>query len=405
MTNQEQTTKNLQTNDASEFTWAPLIPLIGGFPLGAEKAFGKPPEAIYSYDGFWGNDSQYVNYQQNTLGRDVEYITIDETDMNFERKINVIVGTPVCSGLSSLNTSKNPDKQGPGCKQNEQMYNVVRQGAKRFDADVIMLENAPGLATKKGIEVADNLAELGKTLGYVTAIYKTSTHFHGIPQRRDRTFAVFFKADKLPQIEWQKLESLPLKNFLSTMSSNVVDETTIINEKILDDVYYNFLKEKTGDVRETLISAGQVTCLNYVKKHHLADITEWVERQDNEKWKRKVRHLNAKLSKGLGVWDDSVHIFKDRINAVIGRNMNDSIHPTEDRSLTIAEALYLMGFPENFELVGGLKNSNMIAQNVPVCTAKFISEQAIKFLRGELEETDLEYAKFDNWNEKIENRG
>ena len=61
--------------------------------------------------------------------------------------------------------------------------------------------------------------------------------------------------------------------------------------------------------------------------------------------------------------------------------------------------------PENFELVGGLKNSNMIAQSVPVCTAKFISEQAIKFLRGELEETDLEYAKFDNWNEKVENRG
>ena len=32
-----------------EITWAPLIPLIGGQMLGAERAFGKPPTAIYSY--------------------------------------------------------------------------------------------------------------------------------------------------------------------------------------------------------------------------------------------------------------------------------------------------------------------------------------------------------------------
>ena len=40
----------------SDITWAPLIPLIGGLPLGAEKATGKPPEAIYSYEGFEAND-------------------------------------------------------------------------------------------------------------------------------------------------------------------------------------------------------------------------------------------------------------------------------------------------------------------------------------------------------------
>ena len=44
----------------SDITWAPLIPLIGGLPLGAEKATGKPPEAIYSYEGFEANDGQYV---------------------------------------------------------------------------------------------------------------------------------------------------------------------------------------------------------------------------------------------------------------------------------------------------------------------------------------------------------
>ena len=62
-----------------EITWAPLIPLIGGQALGAEKAFGKPPEAIYSFGGFEANDNHYVNYQQNTLGRDIPYVLLDSS--------------------------------------------------------------------------------------------------------------------------------------------------------------------------------------------------------------------------------------------------------------------------------------------------------------------------------------
>ena len=48
----------------TEFTWAPLIPLIGGFPISTEIAFNKPPEAIYSFPGL-GNDLVYENYQNN----------------------------------------------------------------------------------------------------------------------------------------------------------------------------------------------------------------------------------------------------------------------------------------------------------------------------------------------------
>ena len=53
----------------TNLTWAPLVPLIGGQMLGAEKAFGKPPVAIYSYDGFEANDSHYINYQNNVKKR------------------------------------------------------------------------------------------------------------------------------------------------------------------------------------------------------------------------------------------------------------------------------------------------------------------------------------------------
>jgi hypothetical protein len=76
----------------NDFTWIPIIPLIGGFPLGTEKAMGKPPEFIGSYTGFWANDSHYVNYQNNTLGRNLEYRNLDE--VRTHQTVNVVVGTP-----------------------------------------------------------------------------------------------------------------------------------------------------------------------------------------------------------------------------------------------------------------------------------------------------------------------
>ena len=81
-----------------DITWAPLIPLIGGQMLGAEKAFGKPPEAIYSYTGFEANDGHYVNYQQNTKGRDIPYVLLDSENPNI-RQVDVVSGTQPCAAL------------------------------------------------------------------------------------------------------------------------------------------------------------------------------------------------------------------------------------------------------------------------------------------------------------------
>ena len=85
-----------------EITWAPLIPLIGGQMLGAEKAFGKPPEAIYSYGGFEANDGHYVNYQQVTKGRDVPYVLLDSDNPKIKKvrpqrvKVQVVQRMNLC---------------------------------------------------------------------------------------------------------------------------------------------------------------------------------------------------------------------------------------------------------------------------------------------------------------------
>ena len=46
-------------------------------------------------------------------------------------------------------------------------------------------------------------------------------------------------------------------------------------------------------------------------------------------------------------------------------------HPYEDRWLTVAEGLALMGFPDDYAAKVSIptKSSNVICQNVPACTA------------------------------------
>jgi hypothetical protein len=82
--------------------------------------------------------------------------------------------------------------------------------------------------------------------------------------------------------------------------------------------------------------------------------------------------------------------------------MVDTIHPTEDRSLTIREALHMMGFPEDFELLGGLPKVNHIAQNVPVPTSRDLHFEIGKFLRGELTLSDTTYLRQNNHKQLME---
>lgn len=392
----------------TKITWAPIIPLIGGFPLGAETTIGHAPEFIGSYDGFASNDSHYVNHQQVTLGRtDMEYKII--TNDTPKGKLNIVVGTPPCAALSQLNTGKSAAVKGSGCAKNEWMYEVFKDAIDRYDADVVMIENAPALYTTKGKGVADKLYELVKERGYSLTLYKTSTMYHGIPQNRDRTFAIAWKSKTAPVMDFYDRPRKNFKQFLTEdVSPEMLHQDLIINEKVANEPFYNYLKHlyPNTDIRELLVLENIKTTFNYVNcSGRLADALNWFKETNNEAGIKVATHAMKKFDMGMGIWDGSVHVFGEYMNAVIGRNMVDTIHPFEERSLTVREALALMGFPSNFELLGGKSKMNHIAQNVPVCTAADMVEQAVKFIRGELPMSDTDYLKQNNHNKTILKEG
>lgn len=374
--------------------------------LGAEKAFGKPPAAIYSYDGFQDNDSHYVNYQQNTLGRkDIPYILLGD-DNSQVTQVDVVSGTPPCAALSQLNTGKSVESKGAGCAKNEWMYKVFEDGIDILGAKVVIVENAPALFTNKGRPVANNLYKICAERGYSLTLYKTSTRFHGVPQGRDRSFAIGWKSESAPVMNWY---NRPRKNFAEYLREIPVDalhQDIIINKNVPDEPYYNFIKTKIAadtTIRELMIEEGVKTTLNYVnKKGWMKEANEWFHKTGNEKGVKYSDHAMMKYADGKGVWDGSVHVFGEYMNAVIGRNMVDTIHPEEERSLTIREAMHMMGFPEDFELLHGLKKMNHIAQNCPVPTSRDMHLEIQKFLNEELDLSDTTYMRQNNFKQLLE---
>lgn len=384
-----------------DITWAPIIPLIGGFPLGAELAIGKPPKFIASYSGFEGNDEHYVNYQTNTLGRDIEYINLTEQD-NYTDKVNIVVCTPPCAALSQLNTGKSPEVKGSGCAKNEWMYQVVYDGAQRFDADVIIIENAPALFTNKGAGVAQRLEEIATELGRTISFYKTSTRYHGIPQARDRTFAFIWKLESAPILDWYKREFVEFSEYVKEVPEDALQQDIVVNPGLSREPFYNYIKHKTGNdnAREEIFKIGKKTAFQWIQeKELLEDAAKWFAEVEDDKGLRLAEHAINKISQGRGIWDSTVHIAHDTTQAWIGRNMNDTIHPTEERSCTIRESLHIMGFPHDFELIGGRRAANHIAQNVPTCTARDMVYEAMHALLGNRKSSGLTVFKQNNHNE------
>ena len=113
-----------------------------------------------------------------------------------------------------------------------------------------------------------------------------------------------------------------------------------------------------------------------------------------------LEHQKYKTSQGLGYWDASPHFFNESFSALIGRNMFNGVHPTENRYLNIREMLHLMGLPLDF----GIKDArqvNHIAQNVPATTAMDMAVEVKKFCEGKAKMTNFTFMKQDNTSQKI----
>lgn len=378
-------------------THGTFISLIGGMAIGQRMAFGSETTWDLSFEPFKDNETSYrYNYNVPIKYLQGDDITgwekqMDEFNLPY---VDVVSCVPPCAGLSMLNTSTRI--RGANAPQNDWIYNSLYLTLKFIKPKVIIGENAPGLFTNLGETVRSNLWSFAERSGYSLMFIKTNTFFHGVPQHRHRTFYVFIKGNQLPIFNFYRTKGPTLAEYLKDVPYKKTDEVT---KGLAYDYMLHYIMrfENWREILEECVGVWGV-----ITKYDLFDDFEEYASSDenlNVYKLRKLEFIKGKLANNKGFWDDSVKYYGTKaINAVIGKNVVNTLHPTEIRSFTNQELLYLMGHPTDFKLQS---KTHHIFQNVPAITARDWFIEIREYLNGNREMVDKRTMMFNNEKQTI----
>ena len=351
----------------NDYTYASIIPLIGGETIAMQNAFGKRPEYIMSYEAFTANDSQLLNYYDNT----VPYYLLDEDNQNMKyvKHVDVVNSVCPCAGLSMLNTSASADNAA-----NDWMLESSRHVLKELRPKVLWGENAPGLYGNMGKPVVEKLRRIGEEFGYTFTVYKTKSTLHGLGQVRNRSFYFFWNDQHCPQLPYFSREKEPIEECIrNAFVSDDDPMNEVVNKsKPSEDPWYRYvLEEMEGGIthQEFYKKLKKSTNpINWVEDNRgvngFKQASEWFAEKGLEKPAASAMRMYHKLKGGGNIMRRCVELGKGHTSAFVGHFAKQLAHPDEDRYITIREALSIMKMPSDFELQGGLKNLNMICHQV-----------------------------------------
>lgn len=395
--------------------WACLQPLSGGFYFGAELAFGQPAEWIISFPGLDLNDSKkcpnefpvlsyltnhkkcppYWQFNGEMFNMDniyPEFINSEFTPDNLKEQIDkdnllsqpvdVIVGVPVCSGLSSANMSEQrADLASCSCKNNNMKY-LANFALTRLKPKVYIFENAPALFSIKGTETRKDLNKIAEDNNYSVTYVKTDTRLHDNVQRRERTFVIFHQNNlDFSSIHFDHNSPNSVVEYLADKISNSATQNNIsVSEIPLSEQWdFKFIYNKYGNNwrKETY----NKSLLQFILDNNL-DQEYYNFYNNDEKLCHPVKHARNKLNQGLRFFDRShKNIPGDHVPTIFFKSVQDIIHPTEDRFYTVREIMTFMGMPQDYEWPWNVNEfTRKIGQNVPVLTARDICLEVKKLL-------------------------
>lgn len=396
--------------------WACLQPLSGGFYFGAELAFGQPAEWIISFPGldlddskkcpnefpvlsyltkkhkcppYWQFNGEMFNIDNiypeflNSEFTPKELETQESKDKLLENQVDVIVGVPVCSGLSAANMSEQrKDLASCSCKNNNMKY-LTRFTLSRLKPKVYIFENAPALYSNKGTDTRKELNKIAEENNYSITYVKTDTNLHDNVQRRERTFVIFYQ-DNLDFSSINFIHNTPtsvveyLKNKIDPKATQ--NNISVCKELLQECWDYKFIYNKYG--KQWREKVGNSSLLQHIIDNNL-DNEFYSFYNNDEKLCHPVKHARNKINQKRGFFDRShKNISKDHVPVIFFKTVQDIIHSTEDRFYTIREIMTFMGLPQDYEWPWDNINkfAEKIGQNVPVLTARDICLEVKRLL-------------------------
>jgi site-specific DNA-cytosine methylase len=371
----------------SSYTHGHIIPLVGGSVVGTTLALEKDPEWIASWsDSFGANDQYCLKYFDKT-----PFHNLDEG--NYPTKyVDIVTSLPPCAGLSMANTTSGEKVNNPrGCSapSNMHMYHAAEFAMSKIKPKAMMVENAPALYSKMGEEFAERINSLAAEHDYSMSLVKTTSINHGVPQERTRSFFFLWQGDRVPVLSPVKRDFEPFHKFLK---SGGFAKSEPVNSKGTPsaDPLWQFIEEKyAGYTKQDILS--KVASKRMTSVWNVIYESGWLEEAakvvKDEKANRWLNYTLEKKRAGKNIMDGSMKLAWYRTQSLMWKSLPYLMHPYEDRWLTVAEGLALMGFPKEYAEKVSIptKHSNVICQNVPACTARDWILEVEEALKGNRE--------------------
>ena len=289
----------------------------GGLDLGFKRAGFQPLLAI-DYD-----PDAVATYKRNHSDADTRQIDLSKVDprevlalweqIAGGKKPIGVIGGPPCQGFSSANLHQIEDD--PRRKLLQNYLEIVDLFANQYGLDFFMLENVPGLKSKKHIRFFERFIAKAEQSGFAVTAEVLDAGTFGIPQRRKRLVIVGIN------------KSLPAAPEFSIEEGD----------------------RQAGTVRDAIKGLPDpVFCGQGIK-------TEDIPYHDNHitMVPRSAKFSNGILKPGNGGGMSFRVLDWDAPSYTVAYGHNEiHIHPNCRRRLSIYEAMLLQGFPHSYRLKG-----------------------------------------------------
>jgi site-specific DNA-cytosine methylase len=372
----------------TKYTHGHIIPLVGGSVVGTSLALRSDPQWIASWGSVFGaNDRYCLQYMEKVPFYDFE------KEQSPSSYVDIVTSLPPCAGLSMANTTSGDAVNNPrGCSapSNIHMYNAAEFAMSKIGPRAMMVENAPTLYSKMGEEFAEKINTLAQSHGYVMSLVKTTSINHGVPQERTRSFFFLWKGDRVPVLSPIKRDFVPFHQFLKEGRFAKSESVSKSKKFPSEDPLWQFIESKyAGCTKQDVLS--RVASKRMTSTWNVIYDSGWLEEAarvvKDEKANRWLNYTLEKKRAGKNIMDGSMKLAWFRTQSLMWKSLPYLMHPHEDRWLTVAEGLGLMGFPDDYAAKVSIptKHSNVICQNVPACTAGDWVGEIVEALDGNRE--------------------
>lgn len=351
----------------------------GGLDLGFKNA---------GYDILWAidNNQDAVNTYKKNLGDHIICADINKIDEKQIPHSDVIIGGPPCQSFSLAGNRHVEDARGQLVWRYITIINEVKPQA-------FVFENVTGLLSAKnsnGEKILSLLQAAFKQIGYTINTKVMNAVDYGIPQKRKRLIIVGLKGKKQfsfpPETHNENgtdglKKYVSVKDALEDLAEATEDTDSEISYKSAPKSdYQRFIRGNCKSVTEHFIprmSDLDKYIISHVKPGgNYMDIPTDVKSERIRRLQRDGGHTTCygRLSPDKPSYT---------INTYFNRpNVGCNIHYSEDRLITVREALRLQSFPDSYKIISSSKQGrNLIVGNaVPPLLAEIIAKNLRNYL-------------------------